>query len=169
MQVMQLSKADDVLLQSLGLSLSKNASRDIYAGARNGKMSDLVQAIEAYGKTQEYDTEGLIASLTKHAKVLGLDMVKVKGLTPHDLHKFTTILIKFSWGAKGVMSGGRNGDILTFSPQMKKDAPRIFAEERSLLDKNKAPTALSDVAKESEKQINTPGLRRTTLSDITNN
>ena len=70
MQVMQLSKADDVLLKGLGLSLSPNASRDIYAGARNGKMSDLVQAIEAYGKTQVYDTEVLITSLTKHAKVL---------------------------------------------------------------------------------------------------
>ena len=96
-------------------------------------------------------------------------MAKVKELTPQDLHKLATILIKFSWGAKGVMSGGRNGNILTFSPQMKKDAPRIFAKERSLLDKKNAPTALSDAAKESEKQINTPGLRRTTLSDITKN
>ena len=48
---MELSKADDSLLSSFGISLSKNASRDIYAGARNGKRSDLIQSIEKYGKS----------------------------------------------------------------------------------------------------------------------
>ncbi len=164
---MRLSVADNNLLRSLGLSLSPKASREIYTGARNGKMSDLVQAIEAYGKSNAYETDKLIASLKKHKDVLGLNMENVNKLTPENLHKLATLLIKFSWGAKGVMSGGRKADTLTFSSQMKKDAPRIFAEERELIKAKGAPPALSVAAKDSEKQINNSGLRRTTLSEMT--
>ncbi len=77
-------------------------------------------------------------------------MKKVNALTPQDLHKLATILIKFSWGAKGVMSGGRNADTVIYDEKMKKDAPRIFAEERALIKAQGAPSKLVEAAKVSE-------------------